>query len=266
MRRASTCLALLGLAAIGALGVPAISSAAPCSGAGPCPTVTLFAKAIPVPKVKGSGNCYGCAAAIEVKYTINGTEGPGGVPSPLTKVTFFLPKGSIIHPAGFVTCKPEVLEGPIGPTACPNNSQASPLGSANVAQKIGAETVKETATVQAFFAPGGGLEFYTNAGSPISAQLIAATGHYVGASGLYSQEFVSEVKLITTLPGAPPVSTESINLKVGAAYKQGKKWISYGTEPKKGQCPKGGYPIKSELTFETGETVTASYKAPCPKH
>jgi hypothetical protein len=266
MRRASTCLAVVAVAALGAVAVPAVSSAAPCSGAGPCPTVTLFAKAIPIPGFKGTGNCYGCAAALEVKYTIKGTEGPGGVPSPLTKVTFFLPKGSKIHSGGFVTCKPEVLEGPVGPTACPKKSEASKLGSANVAQKIGEETVHETATVQAFFAPGGGLEFYTNAASPISAQLIAATGHYVPASGLYSQEFISEVKLITTLPGAPPVSTESINLKVGSAFKQGKKVISYGTLPKKGQCPHGGFPVKSELTFQTGETVTANYKAPCPTH
>jgi hypothetical protein len=35
--------------------------------------------------------------------------------------------------------------------------------------------------------------------------------------------------------------------------------------PKKGQCPKGGFPGKVELTFATGETSTATYKAPCPK-
>src|ERR1035437_7567687 len=204
MRRASTCLALLSLAALGALGLPAVSSAALCSGAGPCPTVKLFAKAIAILGFKGTGNCYGCAAALEVKYTITGTEGPGEVPSPLTHINFFLPKGSKIHAGGFVTCSKETLEGPIGPSACPKKSQASPLGSANVAQKIGAETVRETATVQAFFAPGGGLQFYTNAASPISAQLVAATGSYHSASGLYSEEFVSEVKLITTLPGAPP--------------------------------------------------------------
>ena len=71
------------------------------------------------------------------------------------------------------------------------------------------------------------------------------------------------MQLVDSVPGAPPVSTESINLKVGAAYKKGKKTISYGTVPKK--CPKGGFPLKSELTFATGETVTAEYKAPCPK-
>jgi hypothetical protein len=252
MRRASTCLALLGLAL---LGVTAVASAAP--------TVTLFTKAIPIPGFKGTGNCLGCGAALEAKYTIKGTEGPGGVPSPLTHVNFFLPAGTKLHPQGFVTCSPAVLEN-TGPSACPKKSQASPLGSAAVAQKIGEETVHETATLQAFFAPGGGLQFYTNAASPISAQLIAATGHYVPVHGIYGQELISDVKLVTTLPGAPPVSTETINIKVGAAYKRGKKTVYYGTVPKK--CPKGGFPVKSELTFQTGESVTVNYKEPCPKH
>lgn len=264
MRRASTCLALLGLAV---LGLPAVSSAAStstCSPA-PCPTVTLEAKAVALPGFPHTGNFYGAGAAVEAKYSIKGTEGAGGVPSPLTHVNFFLPAGTKLHPQGFVTCKPEVLEN-IGPSGCPKKSQASPIGSAGVAQKIGEETVKENATLQAFFAPGGSLQFYTNAASPISAQLIAATGRYRTASAPYGQEFVSEVKLITTLPGAPPVSTESINIKVGAAFKQGKKTIYYGTVPVKGKCPKSGFPVKSELTFQTGATTTVLAKAKCPTH
>ena len=75
------------------------------------------------------------------------------------------------------------------------------------------------------------------------------------------------------MPGAPLASTKTINIKVGAAFKKGKKLVSYITVPKK--CPKGGFPLKSELTFggsfggerEFGipaETVTVPYKAPCP--
>jgi hypothetical protein len=251
MRRASTCLALLGLAA---LGLPAVAPAAP--------VVTVVAKAVPIPGFPGTGNKLGAGAALEVKYTISGHESAGGVVSQLTHVNFFLPAGTKLHPQGFVTCKPEVLEN-TGPSGCPKKSQASPIGSAGVVDPIGGELVKENATVQAFFAPGGGLQFYANAASPISAQLLAATGHYVPAAPPFSYEFTSEVKLIQSVPGAPAVSTETINLKVGAAYKQGKKTISYGTLPKK--CPKGGFPIKTEVTFATGETSTATYKAPCPK-
>ena len=254
MRRASTCLALLGLTAL--LGLAAASSALAV------PQITLVAKAVPIPGFPGTGNILGAGAAVEAKYTIKGTESTGGVPSQITHVNFFLPAGVKINQAGFVTCSPATLEN-IGPSGCPKKSQASPVGSAGVVDPIGGELVKESATLQAFFAPGGGLQFYANAASPISAQLLVAKGSFIKAAPPYGMEFSSDVQLVNSVPGAPPVSTESINIKVGAAYKKGKKVVSYGTLPKK--CPKGGLPVKSEITFLSGETATALYKAPCPK-
>ncbi len=251
MRRASTCLALLGLAVLGLSGV---ASAAP--------TVTLIAKAVPIPGFPGTGDILGAGAAVEAKYTIKGTEATGGVPSQITHVNFYLPKGAKINQTGFVTCASATLEN-IGPSGCPKKSQASPIGTAAVVDPIGGELVKENATLQAFFAPGGGLQFYVNAASPISAQLLVAKGNFVTAAAPYGMELNTEVQLVQSVPGAPPVSTESITIKVGAAYKKGKKTISYGTLPKK--CPKGGFPLKSEIGFASGETVTAEYKAPCPK-
>jgi hypothetical protein len=251
MRRTSACLAVLGLAAFA---LPAVAPAAP--------TVTLITKAVPIKGFPGTGNKLGAGAALEAKFTIKGTESIGGVPSQITHVNFYLPAGSKLHPQGFVVCQPATLEN-IGPSGCPKKSQASPVGSAGVVDPIGGELVKENATLQAFFAPGGGLQFYANAASPISAQLLAAKGHYITAAPPYGPELTSEVALVQSVPGAPPVSTESINIKVGAAYKKGKKTISYGTLPKK--CPRGGFPVKSEITFATGETVSTTYKAPCPK-
>jgi hypothetical protein len=250
MRRASTCLALLGLAA---LGLPGVASAAPA--------MTVIAKPIPISGFPGTGDKLGAGAAVEVKYTIKGTESDG-VPSQITHVNFFSPAGVKINQTGFVTCAPATLEN-IGPSGCPKKSQASPVGSAGVVDPIGGELVKENATLQAFFAPGGGLQFYVNAASPISAQLLVAQGHFITASAPFGPEFSTEVQLVQSVPGAPPVSTESINIKVGAAYKKGKKTVSYITLPKK--CPKGGFPVKSEITFATGETSTATYKVPCPK-
>lgn len=251
MRRVSTTLALLALAIFS---LPTVASAKP--------TVKLVAKAVPIPGFPHTGNILGAGAAVEFKISIQGTEATGGVPSQLTEVKSYLPAGVKLHPQGFVTCSPATLEN-VGPSGCPKKSQASPVGSAAVVDPIGGELVRENATVQAFFAPGGQLQFYSNAAAPISAQLIVSTGHFINARRPYGPEFVAPVKLVDSVPGAPPVSTESVNIKVGAAYKRGRKTIYYGTVPK--SCPRGGFPGKVELTFATGETATATYKAPCPK-
>ena len=79
----------------------------------------------------------------------------------------------------------------------------------------------------------------------------------------------TKIPLIETLPGAADASTEKIVVYGGAAYKKGGKTTYYGTLPKK--CPAGGFPVKAELTFATNgneatpETVSAVYKAPCPR-
>lgn len=252
MRKASICLALLGLTAVA--GLPAVASAAP--------TVTLKAKAVPLKGFPGTGNILGAGAAVEAQFTIKGTESTGGVPSQLTGVNFYLPKGTKLHPQGFVTCSEATLENS-GPEGCPKKSIASPVGKAGVADPIGGTLVTENAEVQAFFGPGNQLLFYANAAAPISAQLIAGKGHYVTAAAPYGPELVTSVAIIDSVPGAPPVSTMSINIKVGSAYKKGKQTVYYGRLPK--TCPKGGFPAKAELSFASGEKVTVLTKAPCPK-
>ena len=116
--------------------------------------------------------------------------------------------------------------------------------------------------MQAFFTSGGGLAFFTEGTSPTLLEVLS-TGRFASASGAFSQKLTAVVPLVETVPGAPYASVESIKIKVGAAYLQGKKLISYGTVPSK--CPKGGFPAKTELKFLSGETSTASIKVPCPK-
>jgi hypothetical protein len=66
-----------------------------------------------------------------------------------------------------------------------------------------------------------------------------------------------------------------IHLKAGAAIRKHGKVISYGTVPKKGECPHGGFFGKTEVTFggmyggerEFGippKTVTTVKRVPCP--
>jgi hypothetical protein len=249
MRRISICLAVLGLAV---LGLSASASAAP--------TITLKAKAVPIPGFPHTGNILGAGAAVQAEYTIAGTE-YGGFPPPIEGITFYLPAGVKLHPQGFATCPASTIE-TSGPGACPKKSIAGPKGSASGIVSFGTERVQETVSVQPFFAPGGNLEFYVDGVSPVSIEILSK-GSIVGNSPPFGPKLVAEVPLIESVPGALDASALSINVKVGAALKQGKKTIYYGMLPKK--CPAGGFPVKSVMTFLGGATAEASYKAPCPK-
>ena len=256
MRRILVSLFLCGLAAL------CFSSAALAA-----PAVTLKVKPVPIKGFKGTGDILGAGAAVEVQYTIKGNEVPVGAPSQLRKVVFDSPEGVKLDAKGFTICSVATLEEK-GPEGCPKKSQASPVGTAGVVDYIGGEAVRENATLQAFFSENSVLSFYANGVSPISAQVLVP-GHFQAAPAPFGPQFVGEVPLVDSVPGAPPVSTETITVKVGAAYKKGKKIHSYITLPKK--CPKGGFPVKSEMTFEavppstTMETESVTYTVPCPK-
>lgn len=278
MRRASTCLALLGCLAV--LGLPAAASAA-------APTVTFKAKAVPIPKPGGgtyphTGNILpkkgGKGAALEANYVISGSgygatpqKPEGGIP-PLAAVNFYLPSGAKINSAGFPKCAQPSLEN-TGPSAC-KKAIASPVGNALGEVSFGAERVPETATLQAFFGSNNGLLFFVQGSTPVSLEFVSSGTYVPYNKEGYGLELKTLVPAIATVPGAPFASTKEINIKVGAAIKKGKKIVSYGTLPS--SCPKGGFPLKSELIFggsyggerEFGipaETVTVTYKSPCPK-
>ncbi len=199
-------------------------------------------------------------ASVEAQMTISGTE-YGGFPSPLTGVVVYLPSGTKLHPQGFATCSNAVLESHEVQN-CPKKSVASPKGEVLGVVSFGSSRVQEKATVQAFFTPGGNIAFFTEGREPTVLEILS-TGRFSGASNPFSQKLTAVVPLVSTVPGAPYASVLSIKIRVGAAFMQGKKLISYGTVPKK--CPKGGFPAKTELKYLSGETSTVSIKVPCPK-
>jgi hypothetical protein len=274
MRRASICLAVLGLVA---LGLPAVSSAAE-----PTASIVKFtAKAIPVPKPGGgnwphTGNILGAGAAVEANYEIEGSGyGPtaqkpqGGIP-PISKVNFYLPAGVKLHPSGFGQCTEATLKA-IGPSGCPKTSAASPLGSVLGEVTFGSERVSEESELLAFFGEGG-LLFFTHGHTPVSLEIISK-GHYKHSAAPYGEELETLVPPVASVPGAPFASVRTIHIKGGAAIKKGGKLLSYGTLPTK--CKKF-LPVKTEVFFggeEGGERefgipvkkAEAVYHAPCPK-
>src|SRR6266567_4258809 len=201
MKAARSCsLVLLGLAA---LGLPAQASAEEI----PTPNISVKAAAVPIPGFPGTGNFYGKGADVETTFEVVGSgygataQNPKGSPPPISAVNVYLPRGVKLHPSGFASCTEATLKN-IGPSGCPKKSIASALGSVLGEVTFGSERVPEQASLQAFFAPGGGLLFYTAGHSPVSLEVVS-TGSYVRSSGNYSWELKTLVPAVATVPGAP---------------------------------------------------------------
>jgi hypothetical protein len=275
MRGMSTCLAVLVLMA---LSLPATSS-----GAEPTVSIAVFkVKVVPIPKPGGgtwphTGNILGAGADVEAEYVFEGSgygataQNPkGGIP-PISQVNFYLDAGAKLHPAGFGTCTELTLKN-IGPSGCPSSSIASAVGKALGEVTFGTERVLEEVEIRAFLGEGG-LLFSTIGHSPTALEIVSK-GHWINShQPPYGEELITLVPPVATVPGAPLASVTTIHLKSGAAIKKGRKLIYYGTVPTK--C-RGGLPVKTEVIFggmyggerEFGipaKTVTATFKAPCPR-
>lgn len=236
--------------------------------AGAVPVVTLKLEPVPIVGQPHTGYILGHGAALEAEYRISGTE-YGGFPPPLIGIDFYLPAGTKLHPQGFPTCPPSTLEpAGIGPKGCPKGSAAGPAGSVTGYVAFGSEIVPETATIEPFYAPDGGLEFFTFGHEPVLIEILSK-GRYVNVDREgFGQKLTAQVPLVETVPGAQDASVEKINVKVGSAIKVKGRTIFYGMLPT--TCPKEGFTVKSDLTFAglgglTQSTVTVTYKAPCPR-
>jgi hypothetical protein len=248
---------VLGPLALGALALGALAQA---PSARATPAVTLKIIPIPIPGFPGTGNRLGAGAEIEAQATISGTE-YGGYPSPLVGMNIYAPSGVKITPTGFGSCAPSTLEVD-GPAACSRSSRAGPTGEGLGVVAFGGEPVDEKVSIHEFFSPEG-LIFYVEGRSPASFQIIEKA-HWAPASGQFDLELFVEIPLVETLPGADDASVLSFKVRVGAAYRKAGRTVSYITLPKR--CPRGGFPVKAEMQFMNGETVTVAYKQVCPKH
>jgi len=231
------------------------------------PSISIKAQIIPIPGFAHTGNILGAGAGVKAEVKITGNE-YGGFPPPLIGVSAFLPTGTVLHPQGFTTCPRKTVFEEKAPENCPKASLAG-LGRVLGVVAFGKTRVPEEAELFTFFAPGGGLEFFTFGHSPTTLE-VPSEGHYVhlGGSGGFGPEFIAPVPLVETVPGAPYASVEAIDFKIAAAYRKHGKPVYYGTVPKK--CPKGGFHVRSQMTFaENGNlatpgTVTTNFRVACP--
>jgi hypothetical protein len=205
------------------------------------------------------------------KATISSTTGP--VPSPITHVNVFGPAGSSLNLEGTGTCTAEKLENE-GPEACPADSKAG-FGGGEGAYEIAHEVVNEKFTLDFFLGdnkPGHTtVLIYLDGSSPVSIQLVFTATVITGPKP-YGLGFSLNVPLIKVLPEASDASATSTFITIGAKnvayYKtiHGKKTlvkVKGIITPK--TCPRGGWPVETQISFEDGSTVTAKRSLSCRK-
>jgi hypothetical protein len=202
--------------------------------------------------------------------TIGSTTGP--VPSPITHVNVFGPAGLTLDLVGTATCTEATLLN-FGPSACPKNSKAG-FGGGEGIYELAKEIVKEHFTLDFFLGdnrPGHvTLLIYLNGSTPVSIQLVF-TAIVIKEPKPYGLGFSLNVPIIKVLPEASDASATSSFLTLGAenvAYFKtvhGKRTLFHVKgiiTPK--TCPRGGWPVASQFTFEDGSTVMAKSAIPCP--
>jgi hypothetical protein len=235
------------------------------------PTATFRAVAVPISKFPKTGNIIGAGAAMQLDYTISGTEYDGD-PPPLIGINVTLPHGFDIEPSGFTTCPLVTLE-LREPERCPKGSSAGPLGKVNGFVSFGRQQVEEELLAEPFYGASRGLDLYLSGHIPAIVES-TITGAFTSLTGKGSSgpEWEASVPLIETVPGAPDGSFRAITVKLGGARKEGKTPFYYLTLPN--TCPLGGFLAKTELIFADledlptrvpGSTVLGIYKMPCPR-
>jgi hypothetical protein len=217
-----------------------------------------------------SPNALGMPTNAFGSATIGSTTGP--VPSPIRHVNVYGPAGVTLDLRGTGVCNEERLKN-IGPAACPANSRAG-FGGGQGVYKIGNEIVEEKYTLDFFLAdnrPGHvRLLIFLSGSTPVSVEVVFGATVITGPKP-YGLGFSVEVPEIKVLPEASNASAKTAFLTLGAhnvAYYRtvhGKRRLFHVRGiilPK--TCPRGGWPVASQFTFEDGSTVMATRKIRCP--
>jgi hypothetical protein len=196
----------------------------------------------------------------------------GGLPSPITKFTAYLPAGLTIDTRGAGTCTASKLEAS-GPAGCPADSRAGFGGGVGLLE-LAHEIVRESYTLDFFFAgrQDGRLVLlaYVDGIAPASVEQVLVARE-ITAPKPYGIGFSVVVPPIATLPDASDASVESAFLTIGSAnvayYEQlhGKKTLVHVrglVTPK--SCPAGGFRLQATIGFADDTSLTVDPTVPCP--
>jgi hypothetical protein len=219
-----------------------------------------------------SPNRLGASTTIGFSFKIQGSD--GALPAPLSAISLRLPAGIdyLSTTLGLSICTPAVLAAR-GPAGCPPNSRLG-TGSALVEVPFGTGSGKEIPEIQAVMGPPENenivVLFYANGLAPVLAQIVMQA-ELIAGSDTTPGRLDTQVPLIASVPGGPPVSILSVNARIGPAG-----LIYYGTRhghrfafhprgvslPRR--CPRGGFRFSARFSFTDATSASASYSVPCP--
>jgi hypothetical protein len=250
-----------------------LALAATASGA---PEVRFKATVVPIPGYAETGNLFNGGAALRIEYLITGHEYEGS-PPPLAGISFQLPEGFRLDLRGWPSCPHNPLEpeapGPGGwPARCRPATHAGPSGTVGAFVTVRGQRESETANVELIRGAGGEVEFRAFGYQPASLEVFSAGryAHLPGGGG-FGPELDFELPLVPSVPGAPFMSIETIQLQLGSARgpKTPRKAGYYLTLPAR-RCPRLGWKFKAEVVFAAvdglpSQAATSTYRAPCPR-
>jgi hypothetical protein len=227
--------------------------------------LTLVGTAAATPSVsfvpEFSSGLLGGPGSVNATVKIAGTE-YGGFPPPTVGIALRLPVGTTLTAGGHATCAKEVLE-QVGPLGCPESSAAGPIGTATGIVSFGEERIQETALLETFFSPEGGLYLFIDGHSPISLEVL-------GRATVAGNEITVELPLVSTVPGAPYASLTELWIRLGESEEEESvhKIQSGITLPS--ECPSGLFSWSAGVTFDNEganppkpEATERSYETNC---
>ncbi len=246
MRRASTCLAVLGLAV---LGLPATASAAP--------TVTLKAKAVPIPGFPHTGNILGAGAAREGRIHDHGDR--------IRWLPGAADRGQLLSCPQARNCTRRVrrparkaCSRTSGPSGCPKKSKLARSGSASGVVSFGTERVRRGSDGAAVLRPR-------------RQPAVLCAGHFARLDRNHlegplrqrlarrsARQLLAEVPLIESVPGALDASTEYDQREGRRRVQEGQEdgLLRHGAE----EVPEGRLPAEVGNGIR-GMSITPRYRA-----
>ena len=194
--------------------------------------------------------------------------------SPVSSVTTYGPAGMSLDVRGAGTCTAglaALLRS--GPGVCPLDSRVG-FGRATGLMELGGTRVPEPLTLEFFLAPRAhgrlAMLVYAAGNTPAIEQL-ALLGTEVHGQRPYGLGLSLAVPSVASLPGAAPGWVEHVTVSLGSAHAayyrtvHGRRRLVHVrgvTVPTR--CPRGGFPIESELSFADRSSTLARTTIPCP--